>query len=60
MLNNTYLINLRFYKSLKIQTITWQCYIYSNFHYKSPSGHQDQNEKFQKNEHLQICLQIKL
>jgi hypothetical protein len=29
--DNTYLINLTLYKSPKIQTITWQCYIYSNF-----------------------------
>ncbi len=28
---NTYLITLKLYKSPKIQTITWQCYIYSNF-----------------------------
>jgi hypothetical protein len=42
---NTYLINLKLYKGLKIQTIIWQCYMYSNFHYKSLGGHHDEKEK---------------
>ncbi len=57
---NTYLINLKLYKSLKIQTITGQCYIYSNFHCKSLNAHQDRKETLKKIKHSQICLQIKL
>jgi len=49
---NTCLINLKLYKGLKIQTIISQCYIYSNFHYKSLGGHQDKKEKLKNKEYL--------